>query len=243
MADKHKTAELNFPVSLNRFISAAGAASRRKCAELIKNGQVTVNGKIVTAPGNRVEASDLVEVDGNVVSIGKRYYIMLNKPRGYTCTAADPYAEHKAIDLIELPNVRLFSAGRLDKASEGLLIFSNDGDYVDRLTHPKYGIPKTYELTTNQPIATDFLPELLKGIHDAGEVLKAIEFSAIAPCLYKVVLNEGKKREIRRMAKVAGCRTEKLLRTTIGKLKLGNLGSGCWSQLTHQERQASLSSK
>lgn len=239
MTDDHQATELNFPVALNRFISAAGAASRRKSAELIKNGVVTVNGKIVTSPGERVNATDLVEVNGKTMVIGKRYYIMLNKPPGYTCTAADPYAEHKAIDLIELPGVRLFSAGRLDKASEGLIIFSNDGDYIDHLTHPRYGILKTYELTTDQPISSDFLSELCKGIADDGEQLKAVEFTEIAPCQYRVVLNEGKKREIRRMAIAAGCRAEKLVRVAIGELLLGDLNSGTWRQLSNQDRQQS----
>jgi 23S rRNA pseudouridine2605 synthase len=232
--------ELNFPVALNRFISASGIASRRKSAELIKNGHVTVNGVIITAPGSRVTANDQIAVDGKAISLGKRYYIMLNKPRGYTCTDADPYAMHKAIDLIDLPGVRLFSAGRLDKESEGLIIFSNDGDYVNQLTHPRYGILKTYELTTDQPIAIDFLSQLLAGIDDEGERLKAVEFTEIAPCVYKVVLNEGKKREIRRMALAAGCRTQKLVRIAVGKLKLAKLKSGCWRQLENEERQYSL---
>lgn len=240
MNDSNNSLELNFPVALNRFISAAGVASRRKSAELIKNGQVTVNGASVTAPGSRVTATDLVAVNGKSVSFGKRYYIMLNKPRGYTCTDADPYAEHKAIELIDLSGVRLFSAGRLDKESEGLIIFSNDGDYVNQLTHPRYGVLKTYELTTDRPIDATFLPELLTGIEDAGERLKAVEFSEIAPCQYKVVLNEGKKREIRRMATAADCRAEKLVRIAVGKLKLGELASGCWRQLDSQERQLSI---
>ena len=232
--------ELNFPVALNRFISAAGITSRRKSAELIKAGHVTVNKTIIIAPGSRVAANDQVEVDGKAVLLGKRYYLVLNKPRGYTCTDADPYATYKAIDLIDLPGVRLFSAGRLDKESEGLIIFSNDGDYVNQLTHPRYGILKTYELTTDRPIAIDFLPQLLAGIDDDGERLKAVEFTELAPCIYKVVLNEGKKREIRRMATAADCRTEKLVRIAVGKLKLAKLKSGCWRQLENVERQHSL---
>jgi pseudouridine synthase len=240
MDDSNKTSELNFPVTLNRFISAAGTASRRKCAEMIKNGHVTVNGATVTTPGTRVNESDSVEVDGNNVSIGKRYYIALNKPCGYTCTDADPYAEYKAIELIDLPGVRLFSAGRLDKDSEGLLIFSNDGDYVNRLTHPKYGVLKTYEITTDRPIAEDFLVQLLQGIHDAGEILKAVEFSEISPNRYKIVLNEGKKREIRRMVTAADCRTEKLLRVAIGEFELEDIELGHWRELSIQERQSTM---
>ncbi len=243
MTDNNKITSLNFPVTLNRFISAAGVASRRKSAELIKNGQVRVNGKIITSPGERVSEIDQIEVNDKAISIGQRYYIMLNKPPGYTCTAADPYAEHKAIDLIDLPNVRLFSAGRLDKESEGLIIFSNDGDYIDRLTHPRYGILKTYELVTDQPIASDFRIKLCQGINDDGETLKAVEFTMIDACHYRVVLNEGKKREIRRMARAAGCRTERLVRVAVGELLLGDLASGCWVHLNSQECKKSQITK
>lgn len=237
---KTTSIELTFPVTLNRFLSAAGVASRRNCVELIKNGRVTVNRELVTAPGTRVTATDIIAVDGNIVFLDRRYYIALNKPRGYTCTDADPYAKRKAVELIEMPNIRLFSAGRLDKASEGLLIFSNDGDYVNQLTHPRYGILKTYEVTTDKPIATAFLLQLLKGIHDAGELLQAKEFTAIGECQYKVVLNEGKKREIRRMVATANCRTAKLRRVAIGNLKLGDLALGTWRHLSRKEQQASL---
>lgn len=241
MANKDNNTEIIFPVSLNRFISAAGVASRRKCAEMIKNGQVSINGKITDNPGSRVNETDTVRANGKLLSLGERYYIALNKPRGYTCTAADRYAEHKAIELINLPNVRLFSAGRLDKDSEGLLIFSNDGDYVNQLTHPRYGILKTYLVTTDKPLANNFISQLLRGIIDDGELLQAKAFKPTGqPCQYKVVLNEGKKREIRRMIAAGKCRTERLQRVAVGNLKLNDLDPGHWRHLTANERQASL---
>jgi len=184
--------QVKYPITLNHFISLAGIASRRKCAQLIKEHLVAVNGKIVTAPGFRVTEADTVTVEEEQVIIGKRYYIMLNKPPGYSCTASDPYAKLKAVDLIDLANVRLFSAGRLDKESEGLIIFSNDGDYINRLTHPRYGVLKCYEVTTDRPLTEQQLLNFRNGIEDAGEQLKAVDFSCISLYRYRVILNAGK---------------------------------------------------
>ena len=133
---------------LVKILSAAGLASRRGAGDLIKAGRVTVNGETVFEPGFRVAPSDRVEYDSvPVLAEERKVYIMLNKPRGYVCTNADPHADLKAVDLIRLtPPLRLFSAGRLDKDSEGLILFSNDGDYVARLTHPRHEILKVYQV-------------------------------------------------------------------------------------------------
>ncbi len=226
---------------LNRFISLAGLASRRKAVAIITSGQVTVNGALVTNPAHRVTEADCIIVAGEAICSGQRYYIMLNKPRGYSCTAADPYAKRKAIDLIDLPNVRLFSAGRLDKDSEGLIIFSNDGDYIQQLTHPRYGICKTYLVNTTRPLKKSFLQQLVNsGIIDHNEQLRAKQFNCIDLCRYQVVLNEGKKREIRRMVAAGGSQVTRLQRIAVGHLHLGPLPSGKWRELTPDEYRASL---
>ena len=130
---------------LVKFLSAAGVASRRAAGDLVKAGRIAVNGRTIREPGFRILPADTVTLDGRPVEpAGRFHYIMLNKPRGYVCTNADPHAPRKAVDLIRLdPPVRLFSAGRLDKESEGMILFSNDGDYVARLTHPRYELRKT----------------------------------------------------------------------------------------------------
>ena len=233
--------KIEFPMRLARFMSLAGVASRRESETLIAAGRVSVNGEIITINGCKVNAADRIEVDGKVLSLGRRYYIMLNKPPGYTCTAADPYAEKIVFELINLPDVRLFSAGRLDRDSEGLLILTNDGDYSARLTHPRYNILKRYHVQTDRPIPDDVLDQLRRGIVDEGERLMPESIACERPCCYNFVLNEGKKREIRRMVNYAGAETLELRRLSIGALNLGELPSGKWRELSPDEIDASLS--
>ncbi|HCH86988.1 MAG TPA: rRNA pseudouridine synthase, partial [Lentisphaeria bacterium] len=143
------------------------------------------------------------------------------KPRGYVCTNADPHAPRKAVDLIRLdPPVRLFSAGRLDKESEGMILFSNDGDYVARLTHPRYEIRKTYLVRVTREFTEPELTRIRTGITDGGEHLRVISIAPAGNCLYRIVLNEGKKREIRRLTAAVGSPTLELRRIRIGGLAL-----------------------
>ncbi|MDD3118425.1 MAG: pseudouridine synthase [Victivallales bacterium] len=230
-----------FPMRLQRFMSLAGVASRRECETIIADGRVAVNGRIVTATGTKVTEDDRVAVDGKAVTMAaKRCYIMLNKPPGYTCTASDPHAEHIVFELVKTPGTRLFTAGRLDRDSEGLLILSNDGDYVAKLTHPRYEILKTYVVRTDRPIPAEKLEELRRGIIDAGDRLRAREIVRISSEVFVFILNEGKKREIRRMIDYAGCRTVSLVRIGFGALGLGRLEPGRWRYLNAAEVQQSL---
>ncbi len=229
-----------FPINLTHFLSRSGVAARRRCADIIKAGQVEINGEIVTEPGRKVNESDQVTHNGKEIRIGERYYLMLNKPPGYTCTAVDPHAEHLALELINLPEARIFSIGRLDKESEGLLLFTNDGNYCEKLTHPSFEHPKTYEVTTDKPIPETMRKKMESGIIDTGEKLRAAKVEEISERLYRFVLTEGKKREIRRLIKFAGCHTVRLCRVAVGKLELGNLPSGKWRFLTGEEIAASL---
>lgn len=222
---------------LVKFLSAAGAASRRAAADLVKAGRVAVNGRCVREPGFRIQISDSVALDGHPVKpIGRFHYILLNKPRGYVCTNADPHAQRKAVDLIRLdPPVRLFSAGRLDKESEGMLLFSNDGDYVERLTHPRYGIRKTYLVQVVRNFTETELGRIRAGIRDGGEHLRVLSITSEGNCLYRIVLNEGKKREIRRLTSAVGAPTIALRRVRIGGLALGDLPLGAFRELTPEE--------
>ena len=226
--------------NLSRFLSLSGIASRRKCADIVKAGLVRINGQTVTEPGCRVNPDDEVIYDGRPVRIEQRIYIMLNKPRGYVCTNDDPHAKKRAFDLIKIDGARLFSAGRLDKDSEGLLIITNDGDYAMLLTHPRHEIFKTYLVTTDAPIPAAELNRLRGGIVDDGERLLPQKIEEAGSCLYRFILNEGKKREIRRMIAAVGRKTVTLQRISVGALTLGGLESGKWRFLSEAEVKLSL---
>lgn len=225
---------------LSHFLSLSGIASRRKCADIVKAGRVQVNGQVVTAPGYRINSGDKIDCDGQPVRIEQRFYIMLNKPRGYACTNDDPHAGKKVFDLVKVEGARLFSAGRLDKDSEGLLIITNDGGYAMQLTHPRYEIFKTYLVKTDAPVSAADLNRLRRGITDDGERLCPEKIEELGNCQYRFVLNEGKKREIRRMVAAAGRKTVVLQRISIGGLSLGNLEQGKWRFLADAEVKLSL---
>jgi len=235
--------EIQYPVSLSKYLSVSGIASRRKATELIKAGKVKVNNTTTTEPGMKLASSDTVEFDGKKVNFGKRYYIILNKPRGYICTSDDPFAKKKAIDLIDIPDARLFTAGRLDKDSEGLIIITNDGDYAAKLTHPRYQTQKTYRVSTDKPLSSEDRKNFCTGIEDNGETLKAKSVEKISDTVYIFTLTEGKNREIRRMISSAKRKTVRLKRIATGKLSLKNLKPGEWRHLSEKEVQLTLSSK
>lgn len=234
----------NEKISLSKYLSICGIASRRKSVDLIKQGKVQVNQEVVKEPGLKILPKDRVVYAGEQVLSQKKVYIMLNKPRGYICTNDDPYAPQKALDLIKLSpeqaNIRLFSAGRLDKDSEGLLIFTNDGDYVEKIMHPKYEILKNYQVTTTSEILDNVLEKLRGGIDDNYEFLKAYKIKKEGNCLYTFILNEGKKREIRRMIRFAGTEIRTLKRISLGALTLGTLESGKWKYLTPEDIKKTL---
>lgn len=226
---------------LVKFLAAAGIASRRKAADLVAAGDILVNGKPPLGPGDPISSRDEVRCRGRVVTLNPLYYIMINKPRGYTCTNEDAHAEKKVFELIDLPgSPKLFSAGRLDRESEGLLIITNDGDYGMRLTHPRHEVLKTYLVRTVGPIAAAELGRIRRGIVDEGEELRPRRIDELSPGYYRFILNEGKKREIRRLIRAAGGRTLELKRVRIGGLELGGLPPGKWRHLTPEEIAASL---
>ena len=230
--------------TLGKIISQAAFLSRRNAVTAIKSGRVRINGKVCMNPAERIESGMKIAFDRRPLEIpdlSEKWYVMLNKPVGYVCTASDPHAPLKAIDLIvPAPPVRLFSAGRLDKESCGLILFSNDGDFVAQLTHPRFQIVKRYVVRLAAELPPEAQKQMIRGIRDEGELLRVLEVRSLGGCRYELFLNEGKKREIRRLTAALGAPTLELERLAVGALELGNLPRGEWRKLTPQEVQAAL---
>ena len=231
-------------MNLVKFIAASGAASRRQAEEIIRNGRVKVNGSLCDNPAHRVAPDETVELDGRKVAAPEKlFYILLNKPRGYVCSNADAHAGKLAVDLLADIPARLVSAGRLDKDSQGAIIFSNDGNFINRLAHPRYGVLKTYIVRTAGSLSEEDLKKITSGIVDDGELLKAEAIRSTGKNSYEIILNEGKKREIRRLTAACGKTTIQLTRVKIGNVRLGKLPEGCYRELTPEETAALLENK
>lgn len=230
--------------TLGKIISQAAFLSRRAAVTAIKSGRVRLNGKVCMNPAERIEPGMRLAFDRCPLEIpdtSEKWYVMLNKPAGYVCTASDPHAPLKALDLIvPAPPVRLFSAGRLDKESCGLILFSNDGDFVAQLTHPKYRIVKRYVVRLASELTPEAQKQMVKGIKDEGELLRVLSVRSLGGFRYELHLNEGKKREIRRLTAALGAPTLELERLTVGTLELGNLPRGQWRRLTDAEVKQAL---
>ena len=229
---------------LVKFVARSGAASRRGAEELIRSGRVSVNDRIVTDPSARVDPElDHVVCGGRVlreVRESEKVYILLHKPRGFTTSHRDAHAEKLAVSLIDLPVAgKLVSAGRLDRDSEGLLIFSNDGDFIQLLSHPRCAPAKRYRVTADRPLSPAQCRRMTEGISDRGELLKADAVTPEkAPCTYRIILHQGRKREIRRMLHACGAATLRLERLAVGPVELGALAPGQWRKLRPEEVDA-----
>ncbi len=225
---------------LQKRIADSGYCSRRKAEELIAAGLVRVNGQRAKI-GQSVEAEDEILVDGRSLKTEKRLvYIALNKPEGYTCTNRVFWGEKNVFDLVKSSD-RLFAVGRLDKMSRGLVILTNDGDYAQKMAHPRYEHEKEYEVTVkSQNVgrvsetqwAKEIQNKLLKGAMDEGELLIAKKVVYLNNYKFKLVLAQGKKRQIRRMFQLLGLRVSDLLRTRIGDVYLSGLEPGEYREFT-----------
>jgi 23S rRNA pseudouridine2605 synthase len=224
---------------INRFLAAAGLGSRRSCEDLIRGRTVTVNGQICQNLATEVGEEDFVKVGGRRILPEKHLYVVLHKPRGYLCTAADTHERKTIFDLLPRKWPRLFNVGRLDLDSEGLLILTNDGDLALRLTHPRFKIDKEYEVLLDRPFNSGADgPRLLRGVHIEGGHAVAEAVWPIAPKIIRVVLRQGLKRQIRQMLYKVGYEVERLIRTRIGPLRLNELRAGEWRALTAAEVKA-----
>ena len=219
---------------LNRFLAAAGLGSRRGCEELIRTGRITINGTVCTDLATTVKDEDSVKVNGKLIHCDKALYVVLNKPPGYLCTAADERERRTIFDLMPKNWPRLFNVGRLDKESEGLLILTNDGDLALKLTHPRYKIDKEYEVILDRAFDIEKREKLLKGVYIDGVRAKAESIGRVAPNRLKIVLRQGIKRQIRLMFRTVGYEVKQLCRIRVGALRL-DVPCGQWRFLTAQE--------
>jgi pseudouridine synthase len=227
-------------VRLQKFLAEAGVASRRRCEQLIEAGTVSVNGQPVCVLGSKIDPEhDRVTVAGKTVSLERKVYIALNKPAGVLCTNRDTHGRKRAVDLLPRSLPRLYTVGRLDKDTEGLLLLTNDGTFSLRLTHPRYKMSKTYLVEVEGELKNTKIARLIGGVHSEGELLRAekifpVRTQANATEL-RLVLNEGKKRQIRRMMAAIGHPVRRLVRLAVGPVGLGNLATAQWRHLTHEE--------
>ena len=227
-------------VRLQKFLADAGVASRRAGEQFILDGRVAVNGEIVRLLGSKVDPDhDAVTVDGQPVRTRRKLYIALHKPVGCVCSRNDERGRPTIYDLLPREWETVQSVGRLDYDSEGLIFLTNDGQFSLRLTHPRYGVRKKYLASVEGEVTPEMLRRFTQGIFDAGEKLRALSARLVsgsrAHSVVELEMGEGKNREVRRLFESQGLAVEKLQRTQIGKIKLGELKPGRWRTLSASE--------
>ncbi|HWF17697.1 MAG TPA: pseudouridine synthase [Verrucomicrobiae bacterium] len=233
-------------VRLQKFLAEAGIASRRASEKIILEGRVSVNGRTVNELGGKVDpVHDQVAVDGRMVRAKRKLYVALNKPSGYICTRLDERERRTIGSLLPKEWGNLYSVGRLDAESEGLIFLTNDGEFSLRLTHPRYGVRKKYIATVTGRVQPEMLGRITRGVSHEGEMLKAEKARLLSAnnsnSVVELELAEGKNREVRRLFESQGLEVNRLVRTQIGKIKLGELPGGKWRTLTETEIKSLLS--
>lgn len=224
---------------LQRILAAAGVASRRKCEELIELGSVRVNGQVVDSlPAFADDENDVITVDGKRIYAEKKVYFLLNKPKGVICTNSDPHGRKTAVDLIPIKE-RLFCVGRLDADTTGAIILTNDSKLANRLTHPRYELPKTYEVVVKGRADGEIIEKLKSGVWlSEGKTEKsAIRLLKRGPdeSVVEMTIRQGRNRQVRRMFARVGLKVKKLKRTKIGVITLHGVGVGNFKPLTGKQ--------
>ena len=223
-------------VRLQVFLSHAGVASRRAAEEIIAQGRVSVNGAVVTAMGTKVTESDIVLLDGKPLQKESRLlYLALNKPPGYICSSNDPQGRPLALSLLPSAKERLYSVGRLDFLSCGLIFFTNDGSFASRLSHPSSSLEKEYIVTASGYIPDTVIDAFNSGVEIEGEFYKAKSAEIIGRKTLRIILIEGKNREIRRVFSHFHLHPVLLRRVRIGSVLLGDLAEGTSRALSENE--------
>lgn len=232
---------------LQKRLARAGVSSRRGAEDLIRAGRVRVNGSVVTEMGVKVTESDRVEVDGRVVEREPATWVLLHKPAGYMTTRDDPQGRPTVYDLLPAEFSTLFHVGRLDLESEGLLLLTNEGDVANRLMHPSHEVDRVYQVEVVGVPDGATVNRLLRGIELEDGIARAHRVTVLtrqkagrgagasAHARVRVIMREGRKREVRRLFEAVGHPIRRLVRERLGPIKLGSLESGRWRKLTPSE--------
>lgn len=229
------------PVRLQKYLAQCGLCSRRKAEELIRDGRVCIDGKVATEMGLQITpGKNKVTFDHKELNIEKKLlYFLLNKPKGYVTTLSDPQGRPVVTSLIKTPGVRLFPVGRLDLDTEGALILTNDGSLAQKIQHPSFNTRKSYEAVVRGIPAREKITQLEHGIFLEGKMTAPATVTFLGKrgrnSLFKIIIHEGRKRQIRKMFNHIGHQVVHLKRTAYGKLGLGNLASGKYRRLNTSE--------
>ncbi len=218
---------------VQKILAQAGIASRRKCEELISKGKVLVNGKVAKLGENADAEKDKIVVNGKQIEVQKKVYIMLNKPKGYITTVSEKHDMKTVMELIKVPQ-RIFPVGRLDKDTEGLLLFTNDGELANKLTHPRYEVEKEYFVVVDKQISEKNMEQLQKGVVIDGRRVQ-IRGIHIWAAKAMITIHEGRKHIVRLLFEKVGLMVVRLSRTKVGKLEIGSLPPGKWRHLSDAE--------
>ena len=229
-------------VRLQKYMADCGIASRRKSEEMIADGMVKGNGRIAVIGDKVNPVSDKIVVKGrklNAAAKQKRWYIMINKPRGYVTTMNDEMGRKCVAELVKDIPARVYPVGRLDRDSEGLLLMTNDGDFANKVTHPSKHVYKVYRVTVRPGINEEQLIKMSSGMVIDGRKTAPAEIHVLqreeGRCVLEIILREGRNRQIRKMCEQLGLEVPRLKRIAIGQVKLGGLKSGSWRELTKEE--------
>jgi len=225
---------------LNRFLASAGLGSRRSCEELIRTGQVTVNGATCENLATNVEPTDVIKLGNQVLRSASSATILLHKPPGFLCTASDTHERRTIFELLPSNFPRLFHVGRLDRESEGLIILTNDGELSLKLTHPRYKVEKEYEVVLDKAFDFELTSKLVHGMTLEEGFAKAESVFKLGSTKLKVVLRQGMKRQIRMMFYALGYEVKRLVRVRIGSINIQSMPAGSWRVLTQKEIDALL---
>ena len=233
---------------LQKFIANQGICSRRKAEEYITSGRIKVNGNVIMELGTKIDPNkDIIEVDGKKISniSGKKVYILLNKPIGYVTTTRDQFNRNTVLDLVNIKE-KVLPVGRLDMYTSGAIILSNDGDFIYKITHPKYEVEKTYNVTLKGQVTDEEIEQLKNGVQIENYVTGKAKVKILRIDKEKdlsrveIIIHEGKNREVRKMCEAIGRKVLALHRTKIGNISVKDLRLGTWRYLRPNEIKSLL---